>query len=90
MEQATNREILQHLAEQPIGAPHLQDEADRIAHANGAIRPSGELKETAKRAAKLWLPQGRKPTRRGACNEPTAEQTDIEEAIEQRGGKRGQ
>jgi hypothetical protein len=84
-----DREVLQHLAEQPIGAPHLQAEADSGRIQKGQAKPSGELKETIKRTAKLWLPHGRKPTKRGACNEPTAQQTDIEDAVEQRGGERG-
>jgi hypothetical protein len=84
-----DREQLQYLTEQPLGAPHLQAEADRIAHANGAVKPSGELKATIKRTAKIWLPQGKRPPVRGACNEPTAEQTDIEDAVEAAGGKRG-
>jgi hypothetical protein len=84
-----DREQLQFLAEQRIGAPHLQAEADRIAHTNGAVRPSGELKETIKRAAKRWLPLGKRPLTVGACNEPAAKQTDIEDAVEAAGGKRG-
>jgi hypothetical protein len=84
-----NRDTLQLLAEQSIGAPHLQAEADRIAHAQGAIKASGELKETIKRAAKRWLPLGKRPLTAGGCNEPTAQQTDIEDAVEAAGGKRG-
>jgi hypothetical protein len=90
MEQVSSRDVLQDLAEQPIGSAKLQAEADRIAHAKGAVRPTGELKETIKRTAKLWLPQGKRPARsRTACNEPEAQQTDIEDAVEAAGEKRG-
>jgi hypothetical protein len=89
MERVSTRNLLQELADAPIGSPELQDEADRIAHAKGAVKPSAELTEAIKRASKLWLPQGRHPARRGACNEPAAEQIDIEDAVESAGGKRG-
>lgn len=88
MEKASTRDVLQELTSTPIGSPELQTEADRIAHRG--IKPSGELKETIKRAAKIWLPQGRKPNRpRAACNEPAAEQIDLEDAVEKAGGRRG-
>lgn len=83
-----DREQLRILSELPIGARHLQDEADRIAHSG--IKPTGELKETIKRAAKIWLPEGKKPPRpRSTCNAPDAQQTDLEDAVEAAGGKRG-
>lgn len=82
-----DRDTLQYLADQPLGAPHLQEEAERKA---STLQPrSAELVEMCKRISKKWLPMGRTPARRGACNEPTAQQTDIEDAVEQRGGKRG-
>jgi hypothetical protein len=85
MVEVSTRELLQDLAQQPIGSPELQKEPlDK----NGRIKP--EVKEAAKRASKLWLPQGKKPPRRrSVCNEPTAEQTDIEDAVQAAGGKRG-
>jgi len=87
MEHVSTRDLLQDLASQPIGSPELQAEADRIAH-NGN-RPTAELKETIRRTAKIWLPQGKTPPRRGKCNIETAEQIDIEDAVEAAGGKRG-
>jgi hypothetical protein len=81
-----DREQLQFLANQPLGSPELQNECDRIAHARGSIPASGELKETAKRIAKKWLPLGKSPSRARKCNVETAEQVDIEDAIEAAGG----
>lgn len=85
MKEVSTRELLQDLARLPIGSPDLQKEPlDK----KGNVKP--EVKEAAKRASKLWLPQGKKPPPvRGACNEPTAEQTDIEDAVQAAGGKRG-
>lgn len=81
------RDDLQHLANQPLGAPHLEEEANRK---NGTQeRRSDELLEVCKRISKKWLPLGKKSPVRGACNEPTATQTDIEDAVEQAGGQRG-
>lgn len=85
-----DRETLQFLAEQPIGSLALQAECDRIAHLRSGAKPSEELKEAAKRATKIWLPEGKKSPVRGACNEPNATQCDIEDAVEAAGGKRGQ
>lgn len=80
MEQVSIREVLQQLAELPIGSPELQ---------KNPLDKNGN-KEAAKRCTKLWLPQGRKPPRpRGTCNAPDAQQTDIEDAVEAAGGKRG-
>jgi hypothetical protein len=85
MEQVSTRELLQELASLPIGSPEIQKEPlDK----DGKLKP--EAKEAAKRASKLWLPQGRKPARRrSVCNDPSAQQTDIEDAVEAAGGKRG-
>ena len=83
-----DREQLQFLADQPIGSPALQQECERLAHQRDA-RPSGELQETAKRIAKRWLPLGRTPPRSRKCNVETAEQIDIEDAVEAAGGRRG-
>jgi hypothetical protein len=80
------REDLQFLANQPLGAPHLQKEAERVA---GHGTPSAELKELCKRVSKKFLPLGKTTPKRGACNEPTATQTDIEDAVEAAGGARG-
>ena len=84
MEQVSTRELLQELAETPIGSPELQA---RPLDAKGNVKP--EVKEAARRAVKIWLPQGRKAAKRGACNEPAAQQADIEDAVEAAGGKRG-
>lgn len=81
-----SRDDLQYLADQPLGAPHLQEEAERK---NGLLPPSAELSELCKRVGKKWLPLGRKSPRRGECNVPAAEQTDLEDAVEAAGGKRG-
>jgi hypothetical protein len=88
MERASTRDILQSLADQPIGSPELQFEADRV-HEQQGLKPSAALIETKKRATKLWLPQGKKSSVRGACNDPSAVQTDIEDAVAERGGHRG-
>ena len=97
MEQATTRDVLDELAASPtvrtsaaspIGSPELQEEADRKAYKGE--KPSPALKQTIKRTAKIWLPQGKKAARAGgACNEPDAKQIDIEDAVEAAGGKRG-
>lgn len=89
MEQASTRDVLQELAGSSLGSTSLQEEADRVAKMQG-LTPSAELKETIKRVSKKWLPQGRRPANRRGCNEPTAEQCDIEDAVEAAGGKRGQ
>ena len=85
-----DREQLQFLADQPIGAPHLQEEAER---SNGIIPPSEELKATCKRISKKWLPLGKRiPSRadvRAAEQAFYANQIDLEDAVEAAGGKRG-
>jgi hypothetical protein len=85
MGQVSTREMLQELADLPIGSPELQAQPlDK----NGRVKP--EVKEVAKRIAKIWLPQGKRPPRpRKTCNDPEAQQTDIEDAVEAAGGKRG-
>lgn len=81
------REDLQSLVDQPLGAPHLEEEANRK---NGTEeRRSAELLEVCKRISKKWLPLGKRSPVRGACNEPTAQQIDLEDAVEQAGGRRG-
>jgi hypothetical protein len=84
MEQATTRDVLQELAKEPLGCREFES---RPLDENGNVRP--EIKAVSKRAAKIWLPQGRKVAKRGACNSPDAKQTDIEDAVEAAGGKRG-
>lgn len=64
MGNVSEREILQRLANEPIGGPEAMAEANRIANDPNA-KPSAALKEVAHRCNKLWLPQGRKMVRQG-------------------------
>lgn len=84
MEQATSRDMLQMLASEPLGCREFEN---KPRDENGNVRP--EIKEVAKRITKRWLPQGRKTSRRARCNVETAVQTDLEDAVEAAGGKRG-
>lgn len=81
------REDLFALAAKPLGDPELHARVTR--DPNGA-RGNPEVKAMVKRIAKTWLPLGRRSVTRGACNEPGAAQTDIEDAVEAAGGARGQ
>lgn len=79
-----SRDELFALAALPIGG-----EAARAAVRN--LRPGEKapdvVKQAAKRAAKIWLPLGRKgPVGRGG---PSDAQIDLEDAVEAAGGKRG-
>jgi hypothetical protein len=93
MEQATTRDLLDDLAKSRLGSPALQEEADRVARSQGGAQPSAELKETIKRTAKKWLPQGKRTVSRAEAQAAAAafnsKQTDIEDAVERAGGKRG-
>lgn len=59
MTNVSTREILQQLANRPIGGPEIMAEAERLLN-DPNTKPSAALKEAAHRANKLWLPQGRK------------------------------
>jgi hypothetical protein len=91
MKQASTREVLLDLARTPIGSRELQDEADR--KARRGIKPSAELQETIDRCKRKWLPQGKRTVSRADQREAEAafyaNQTDLEDAIEAAGGKRG-
>lgn len=96
--QVTDAEMLQHLADQPIGSPELQEQANRLAPqvADGALRKAdipADLAETIKRTSKIWLPQGKKASGGPEAKEAEAafyeRQIDIEDAVEAAGGKRG-
>jgi len=97
MTQVSTRELLQELTELPIGSPELQVEADATARARAqmgkSVKPSPKLQETIDRAAKKWLPQGKRRVSREEAIAATrafyANQTDIEDAVEAAGGKRG-
>lgn len=88
MEQVTDREILQELADRPIGGPECEITFDR-----GEWKANAAAKEASDRARKIWLPAGKKPTRGPAVKEREdaikASQTDLEDAVEQAGGERG-
>jgi hypothetical protein len=91
MGEVSQREVLQEMAESHIGSPALMDEAKRI---GGTMRkPSPALAEAGKRAAKIWLPAGKKSAR--DAEQKAAEkafydkQVDLEDAVEAAGGKRG-
>lgn len=82
------REDLQHLASQPLGAEHLQTEAEQ--KFGTEEKRSGELVEMCKRVGKKWLPLGKLPPKKRMTKAQIAEhQIDIEDAIEAAGGKRG-
>lgn len=87
MEQVSTRDLLQELAQQPIGSRELQAQPPR--DENGNVKP--EVKEAAHRASKVWLPQGRKASRTTPAErrEFAERQTDIEDAVEAAGGRRG-
>lgn len=96
--QVTDVEILQHLADQPLGSAELQQSADyyarqvQIGNMKQSDLPS-DLQETIKRTSKLWLPQGKKATRTrealDAEREILARNFDLEDAVEAAGGQRG-
>jgi hypothetical protein len=87
MEQVSTRDLLQELATSPLGSKELQEKQTRR---GPNAKPLPEVLEVGKRCAKIWLPQGKKPPRgRKQCNVETAEQTDIEDAVEAAGGRRG-
>lgn len=86
------RDELFALAAQPIGSAQLQAEADFAM--NNQRTPPKEVVETAKRAAKVWLPEGKLSANttaaRDAKKEIRARNYDIEDAIVAAGGHRGQ
>lgn len=79
-----DREFLKFLSEYPLGSKELFEEASRIGQ--GLSKPSDELKATIKRINGKWLPKGKRSAKPA---ETTAVQIDIEDAVEERGGKRG-
>lgn len=79
------REELFELAASPIGGPEAKRAA--AAHRPGRDKTPAILKEAGKRAAKIWLPRGKRRTILSA-GDPAA-QTDLEDAVEAAGGKRG-
>jgi len=95
MTQVTDREILQELAERPIGGRELQAqiEANLSRLQRGSMKPTFEMKEASERACKKWLPAGKKPTRGPQIAKAEeafyANQIDLEDAVEAAGGKRG-
>ena len=87
MEPVSQRDVLQELAKLPLGSKKLQEQQMRR---GPNAPPLPEVVEVGKRCANKWLPQGKKPPRsRKICNEPSAEQADIEDAVEAAGGRRG-
>jgi hypothetical protein len=79
-EQVTNRELLQELANRPLG--------------EAAIEAGLETSMTiSQRCQKTWLPCGRRsaatPEARAAKREMAERQIDIEDAVEAAGGRRG-
>lgn len=92
---AFSREEIFHMAAEPIGSAALQREAEAnmAAYARGALKPSMELKEAGQRAAKKWLPGGKKSTVSAESKEAEKafyeRQVDLEDAIEAAGGHRG-
>lgn len=89
MENASTRDMLETLAQSPIGSRELQ--ASPALDETGHVRP--EVKEAAQRASKIWLPQGKRATNtreaRAVREQFKQAQTDIEDAVEAAGGKRG-
>lgn len=86
--QVTDREILQELAERPIGGPEC-----KIEFIGGELRPNWEAKEASERARKVWLPAGKKTISRKDAAERAeafyANQIDLEDAVTAAGGERG-
>ena len=84
-DEATERDVLELLAGEPIGSPDLQNHP---LGKTGNVRP--EVKDAARRASKIWLPRGRLPARPpGECNVKGAQQIDLEDAVVAAGGERG-
>lgn len=81
--------VLKALAEEPIGSKALQ--ARLPSNGQGHVPP--EAKEAARRASKIWLPEGKRSTNsvetRQAKEEFFARQVDLEDAVEAAGGRRG-
>lgn len=81
MEQVTDRELLQRLADQPLGLEGME-----------AYIP-GAAEEVGRRCQKIWLPAGKRSANsregRAARQAFREQQIDLEEAVEAAGGKRG-
>jgi hypothetical protein len=86
------RDELFALAAQPIGSPSLQREADSALARQ--MKPSLEVVAVAKRANKVWLPAGKKSANttlaRDVERDLLARNYDIEDAIAEAGGRRGE
>lgn len=80
---------IQALLDSPIGARHIQQEAGNPE----ALLMHPEAIAAAKRAQKIWLPDGKKSANtreaRDAARAARALNYDLEDAVEQAGGARG-
>lgn len=83
--QVTDREILQELADRPIGGAGIP--------ACSGPNFAPEAIEAARRASGIWLPMGKRsaatPELKARKKELREAQIDIEDAIEAAGGHRG-
>lgn len=96
MTEVTTREILQELAEKPIGSEELAAEANNVAYLaakGGRPKVSAELRGAIDRTCKKWLPQGRRTVSRAEAKAAEqvfyANQIDLEDAVQAAGGTRG-
>lgn len=75
---------IQALLDSPIGGDHLK---------NAAMCATQEAREVARRASKIWLPNGKRSANtteaRDAAKAAKALNYDLEDAVEQAGGNRG-
>jgi len=82
--------VLQAMVNEPIGSREVQ--AQICFHQGEWVGPPA-AKEAARRAKKIWLPEGKRPANgddeRRRREEFAARQVDLEEAVEAAGGARG-
>jgi hypothetical protein len=91
MQQVSEREVLQSLAEEPLGGPDLQRLAENAARRQE--KPPPAVRQMAKRINKIFLPRGKRTVRdadeRQKQDDFAAKQIDLEDAVEAAGGSRG-
>jgi hypothetical protein len=90
MNAVPTREELFEMAARPIGSPDVQALAKAVLP---GAKPPAEVVEAARRASKLWLPAGKTSANTIEAREAEAviraRNFDLEDAVEEAGGKRG-